>query len=214
MYILLHGKCNALILNKDFLEFRRLIRSNIKNLFDEIDTGLDIIKNLDHADPESGEEMTYLQNNIKQQKQILKLRRQIKKDVDKLKALKKFNKVKEYVAGDYFGELSMIYNQPRAASIAATKNSFFLTIHKDDYESHLKRHEKRQKEQVVEFFKNVSFLSELSNQTIVKMTYGFVLHRCLKKGETVLKEGDPVTHIALVKDGEFDVVKSNLRGLD
>jgi CRP-like cAMP-binding protein len=30
----------------------------------------------------------------------------------------------------------------------------------------------------------------------------------------VLKEGDPVTHIALVKEGEFDVVKRNLKGLD
>ena len=46
------------------------------------------------------------------------------------------------------------------------------------------------------------------------MTYGFNLHKCIRKGETVLREGDRVTHIALVKDGEFDVVKSNLRGLD
>ena len=65
MYVLLHGECSALILNKDFLEFRRLIRSNIKNLFDEIDAGLDIIKNLDASEPESGQEMTHLQENIK-----------------------------------------------------------------------------------------------------------------------------------------------------
>lgn len=30
----------------------------------------------------------------------------------------------------------------------------------------------------------------------------------------MLKEGDPVTHIALVKDGEFDLVKENIKGLD
>ena len=30
----------------------------------------------------------------------------------------------------------------------------------------------------------------------------------------MLREGDPVTHIALVRDGEFEIVKKNLRGID
>ena len=77
--------------------------------------------------------------------------------------MRKFKKVKEYQAGDYFGELSLLYNQPRAASIAATRNCFFLKIHKDDYDYHLKRYEKKQKESVVEFFKNISFMRGLSS---------------------------------------------------
>ena len=46
------------------------------------------------------------------------------------------------------------------------------------------------------------------------MEYSFKLQKFNKAGQYVLREGDPVTHIALVKDGEFNVVKKNLRGLD
>lgn len=46
------------------------------------------------------------------------------------------------------------------------------------------------------------------------MEYTFKLHHFTKAGQYVLREGDPVTHIALVKDGEFDLVKKNLKGLD
>lgn len=65
--------------------------------------------------------------------------------------------------GDSFGELALLYDVPRALSIAATKNSVFLTIKKDDFNHLLKRFEKKQKDQIVEFFKNVNFLQGLSN---------------------------------------------------
>ena len=42
----------------------------------------------------------------------------------------------------------------------------------------------------------------------------FVLHKMERGGKYVLKEGDPVTHIALIKDGDFEIVKKNLKGLD
>lgn len=58
------------------------------------------------------------------------------------------------------------------------------------------------------------FLQGLSNQTILKLSECFKLKRFANAGQYVLREGDPVTHIALVKDGEFEVVKKNLRGID
>lgn len=108
----------------------------------------------------------------------------------------------------------MSTNQTRAASIVATTNCYFLTIHKEDYQAYIKRFEKKQKDQVIDFFKNVSFLKGLSNQAIIKMEYSFRLIRTKKAGEVVLREGEPVTHIALVKDGEFEIVKKNLKGID
>ena len=46
------------------------------------------------------------------------------------------------------------------------------------------------------------------------MTYLFSEKKMKKAGEYVFHEGDQVTHVALIKDGEFDVVKKNLRGMD
>lgn len=54
----------------------------------------------------------------------------------------------------------------------------------------------------------------LSDKSIVKLSKLFDLQRMDRGGKYVLREGDPVTHIALVKDGEFEVVKKNLKNVD
>jgi hypothetical protein len=46
------------------------------------------------------------------------------------------------------------------------------------------------------------------------MTYLFSEKKMETAGAYVLREGDPVTHVAFIKNGEFDVVKKNLRGMD
>ena len=115
-------------------------------------------------------------------KKCVNLRKKIKLDADKLKSIKKFTILQTYEAGESFGELSLLYGVPRALSIAATRNCVFMTIHKDDFNHFLKRFEKKKKDQIVDFFKNVTFLQGLSNQSIVKMEYSFKLHHFTKAG--------------------------------
>ena len=111
------------------------------------------------------------------------------KDKKALKKVKKYNKIQEYKAGDAFGDLALLYDSQRAASILATRHTFFLVIYKEDYSNHIKRAEKKQKEQVVEFFKNVPLLSGLSTQSILKMTFAFKLLTMERAGKVVLQEG-------------------------
>ena len=126
----------------------------------------------------------------------------------------KFKKIKEFEPGMIFGELALLYNSGRMMSIAATHSCTCLTIHKNDYIQYLNKYAKRQRDQIQEFFKSVPFLSGLSSQTIGKMEFAFKHCKMEKAGHFVLREGDPVTHIALVKNGEFEIVKRNLKGLD
>ena len=69
-------------------------------------------------------------------------------------------------------------------------------------------------EQVLEYFKNVPFLQGLTSSLVLKMSKALDIKRMENGGKFILKEGDPVTHVALVKEGEFEVVKSSLRGMD
>ena len=78
----------------------------------------------------------------------------------------------------------------------------------------MKRFEKKQKEQQVEFFRGVSFLKGLSNLTIMKLTFSFTPVVCETAGKYIFREGEPVTHCAIIKEGEFDIVKKNLKGID
>jgi len=214
MYLVLHGHCKTIIANKDFLEARRELRSKVQVMLSLVDEHISLENELCKMDEAHVEFETKLQLMVKSGKALLEMRQKLKKHSDDLEKLPKYFMVKEYRAGDFFGELALLFDQRRAASIAVTRTTFFLTIHKEDYQNHIKRFEKKQKEQIIEFFKNVHFLRGLSNQSIVKMEYSFVLHKMERAGEVVLKEGASVTHIALVKDGEFEVVKHSVKGLD
>ena len=46
------------------------------------------------------------------------------------------------------------------------------------------------------------------------MAYQFEKKEFKKAGQYVLREGDEVKYVAVVKEGEFDVVKKNLKGID
>ena len=60
--------------------------------------------------------------------------------------MNRYNVVKEYDTGGTFGELALLENQPRAASINSSRSSFFAVIYKEDYNMHVNRFMKRKKE--------------------------------------------------------------------
>jgi CRP-like cAMP-binding protein len=91
-----------------------------------------------------------MEKKLLNQRRLLKLRTELKRDTDGLKKFKKYTSVLEYNNGASFGELALMFDQPRAASIFCTKPCFFLTIHKEDYQNHVNRFAKKQKEQLIE----------------------------------------------------------------
>ena len=65
-----------------------------------------------------------------------------------------------------------------------------------------------------EFYQQIPFIKGLSMQSILKIEKAFFKNVSQKAGHIILREGDPVTHIALVMKGEFEVVKKSVKGLD
>lgn len=54
--------------------------------------------------------------------------------------------------GEAFGELSLISDKPRAATIVCLENCYLATMNKKDYLKMLARIEDKQKEFVIQFF--------------------------------------------------------------
>ena len=46
-------------------------------------------------------------------------------------------------------------------------------------------------------------MQSLSSKTIIKLELDFEEWKAEKSGQVVLREGDPVTHLAIIKSGEF-----------
>ena len=96
------------------------------------------------------------------QNEILCKRKDLKKQAGKIEAMDRYLVLKEYDKGDCFGELALLNDDPRAAAVNATRTTFFATVHKDDYEAHIKRFEEKEKKNIVTFFKQIPFMTHLS----------------------------------------------------
>mmetsp|Transcript_21181 Transcript_21181/g.39396 ORF Transcript_21181/g.39396 Transcript_21181/m.39396 type:complete len:389 (-) Transcript_21181:85-1251(-) len=136
--------------------------------------------------------------------------------------------VKAYVSGDGFGELAMLYNQPRAATVKATSDVEVWRLDQKTFKSIIVASVLEKREKLVEFLKRCQLMQSLSDLEIMtladsletrKFTRGeeiikqgevgndfFVLEsgavQCLKDGEPVLslKDGDYFGEIALLYD--------------
>ena len=67
--------------------------------------------------------------------------------------------LKNYVMGDVFGELALMYNAPRAASIIALENSICFTLDRDTFNNIVKSATIRRRELFESFLMKVEILS-------------------------------------------------------
>ena len=60
--------------------------------------------------------------------------------------------VKDLLAGESFGELALISNEPRAATIKCAANCYFALMHKNDYDKFLKRKMQKNLQKDIDLF--------------------------------------------------------------
>lgn len=108
--------------------------------------------------------------------------------------------------GDAFGELSLLTNKPRAATIKAKTMTHCATLNRDDYEKIILPIEEKKLNDRINFLRGFPFLQHLSKQTVSKMTYS-IKEVEFNRGNTVYHEGEKANGIYLVYNGEFKVYK-------
>jgi CRP-like cAMP-binding protein len=109
-------------------------------------------------------------------------------------------------SGVSFGELALIKDQPRAASILCATDCHMAVLLKEDYMKIIGRAEARKLDKTIELLKEIPFFSKWSKRKLEKMTYYFQV-RQFKRKDTVFKHGTPSTHVYIVKSGEFELNK-------
>jgi len=107
-------------------------------------------------------------------------------------------------AGKSFGELALLNDAPRAATIQCLDDCLFATIGRKNYEKALKNIEWRNIQKKVDFFKSLPFLHRWTKNQIRKIVYSFNEYY-FQRNQTVFHQGDQAQFIYIVKDGEFEV---------
>ncbi|KAJ3213313.1 Cyclic nucleotide-binding domain-containing protein 2 [Clydaea vesicula] len=108
--------------------------------------------------------------------------------------------------GDGFGELSLINEAPRAATITSDFRTELIRVEKHDYIRIMKfNHEKELKEKIY-FLLRVPIFGEWTEAS-VKAIAQFATWRRYKIGEFILKEGQQITELFFIRKGNCDVFR-------
>lgn len=113
--------------------------------------------------------------------------------------------------GSSFGELALMYNTPRAATIVATKDSALWAVDRITFRKTIILHNYRKRRMYEGFLRSVPLLQTLGPIEISKVA------DCLepisfKPGDIVVKQGDPGDSFYIVVNGEANVTIVSLDG--
>jgi len=118
------------------------------------------------------------------------------------------NKVVTFKTGNCFGELALMYDAPRAATVTAAEDSQVWTVTRQAFRSALRNRDQTESSNRIGFLKTVKQFSTLRNQQFVLLSQACTSGR-YNKGTVIFKEGDMGDRFYIVEKGEVEWKKAN-----
>jgi len=119
--------------------------------------------------------------------------------------------LKDYHPGESFGELSLLYNAPRAASIQAKTECTLWALDRECFNNIVKDAAIKRRDRYESFLKKVELLDTMDPYERMQLADGLQSHK-FKAGEYVVKQGDPGDKFFMVEEGNLVVLKVDKPG--
>ncbi|KAI8977406.1 camp-dependent protein kinase regulatory subunit [Mycotypha africana] len=117
------------------------------------------------------------------------------------------NKVTNYEAGGSFGELALMYNAPRAASITTTSNCVLWALDRITFRTILMENTSRKRRMYEDFLSDVGLLKSLESYEKHKIADALE-SVYFEDGQEVVKQGDVGDQFYIIESGEAVVLKT------
>jgi len=116
--------------------------------------------------------------------------------------------LKKYTAGEAFGELALLYNAPRAATITAEEECVLWKLDRGTFNHIVKGSAIKKREKYDTFLQSVTLLSAMDSYERSKLADAFTEHR-FKVNEFIIREGEPGKDLFILQEGQAAAVKVN-----
>ena len=114
--------------------------------------------------------------------------------------------IKSYEQGDSFGELALLYNAPRAATVKCKKDSLLWVLDRETFNYIVKDASSKKRDRYEQFLKSVDILSELDSYEVMQIADA--LKTChFDKGGIVMKEGEYGDVFYIIEEGSASAYK-------
>lgn len=114
--------------------------------------------------------------------------------------------LKKYEPGEAFGELALLYNAPRAATITSDTESLLWCLDRETFNHIVKDASRRRREKYENFLAQVKILESMEPYERSVLSDAFVEEK-FKAGEIVIKVGEEGNKFYLIEEGECIATK-------
>jgi cGMP-dependent protein kinase len=108
--------------------------------------------------------------------------------------------------GQGFGELALLYNAPRSASIKAARESRFWAIDRKTFKKVVEDVTAKQFKENREFLNKVAYFDSMTDSQKDSIA-SVLLSQQFKKGQVIISEGDQASSYYIIKEGSVECVE-------
>lgn len=118
--------------------------------------------------------------------------------------------VKTCGPGDVFGELALLYNCPRAASVQATRKTALWELDRETFNRIVKDAAAKKRSKYTDFLRKVLLLENMDQYEMMSMADALKVQHLEKTGEQIIKQGDAGDKFYMVLEGECVAKQENI----